>query len=426
MILEFKVKNYKSFKSEQVLSFEATSDISAEEYYCVRKPLDRVLKFAAIYGSNASGKSNLLDAVKFLRDIAITPQNDKTYRTGFMPFMLDADTPHQDGEFEITFYIGDLKYIYQVRLNRANITYEKLEYFGTSRKSMLFMREHVAEGGVKVKFGDKAKCIKEDDIQINKSTLPNMTVLSAFAKYNLNVPLIEDVYKYFVYGFNQSIDINTNLFYWANEIIKDAVISKASILGFLNRADFNISNFEIKEEEIDDNLKQLLLKFSKSVGKEDAADSFKKLEVNFNHRVIDNGQTHEFILDADSQSKGTKRYYGLAALLLKAIKEDSFILIDELEDSLHPDLYNHFITAFLLNTMGRDSQLLFTTHNVGLLDYEDIRKDVIWFTEKQETGATELYSLAEFKIRPTLSYSKAYKLGKFGAVPNLINSNGVQ
>lgn len=426
MILEFKVKNFKSFKSEQILSFEASSDISAEEYYCVRKPHDRVLKFAAIYGSNASGKSNLLEAVKFLRDIAITPQNDKTYRTGFTPFMLDNDTPNQAGEFEITFYIGETKLIYQVQLNRANITFEKLEYYGTSRKSLLYLREHVSDGRVRVKFGEKAKCSKEDSIQINKSTLPNMTVLSAFGKYNIDVPIIEEVYAYFVYGFNQSIDIHTNLFYWANQIIKDSVISKGAMLAFLNRADFNISNFEIKEEEIDDNIRLFLTNFAKSVGQDEALEKFKKLQVNFNHKVVNDGKSSEFLLDSDFQSKGTIRYYGLAALLLKAIKENSFILIDELEDSLHPDLYNHFITTFLVNTKGKDSQLLFTTHNIGLLDYEDIRKDVIWFTEKQENGATELYSLAEFKIRPTLSYSKAYKLGKFGAVPNIINSSGVQ
>ena len=141
----------------------------------------------------------------------------------------------------------------------------------------------------------------------------------------------------------------------------------------------------------------------------------------FEHTVIDQGIKSKYILPESLQSAGTMRYYGLSAPYYKMLQNNAFLAIDEIESSMHALLVNHLIREFLMN--GRESkyaQLLVTTHNISLLNEKDLlRKDAVWFTNKQENGATELYSMADFDIRKELSYYNAYKIGKFGAIPNL-------
>lgn len=111
------------------------------------------------------------------------------------------------------------------------------------------------------------------------------------------------------------------------------------------------------------------------------------------------------------------RYYGLGIILNTLLKKSAVIPVDELENSLHPDLFTHFINLFLVNS--KQTQLIFSTHNIQFLDTDDLRKDIIWFTEKKKDGSTELYSLDDFDIRNGVSFLNAYKAGKFGAKPYL-------
>ena len=119
----------------------------------------------------------------------------------------------------------------------------------------------------------------------------------------------------------------------------------------------------------------------------------------------------------DAQSEGTKRFFELSSILGKLLEDNSFVPLDELEASLHPDLTDHFIKTFLANS--KNSQLLFTTHNLMLLDSGYIRRDAVWFCEKNEEGATELFSAHDFGLHKNISLFNAYKIGKFGAKPKL-------
>jgi len=142
-------------------------------------------------------------------------------------------------------------------------------------------------------------------------------------------------------------------------------------------------------------------------------------ETVFEHSIVREGVSEKYVLSSDRQSKGTVRYYGLSAPFYNTIKQNAFLPIDEIESSLHPLLVKHFIKEFLLSS--ESAQLLITTHNMSLLNEKDIlRKDAIWFTDKKEDGATDLYSAADYpEFRKELSYFNYYKSGKFGAIPNI-------
>jgi AAA15 family ATPase/GTPase len=139
------------------------------------------------------------------------------------------------------------------------------------------------------------------------------------------------------------------------------------------------------------------------------------------HDIINEEKQNLIPLNFDKESEGTKRFFGLGGPLNEIISNDRILLIDEIERSLHPDLINYYINTFLANSPA--SQLIITSHSLDFMsDPDEVRRDVIWFTEKNEAGATELYSLADFKstdIRKGMDYLKAYKAGKFGAKPNI-------
>lgn len=200
-------------------------------------------------------------------------------------------------------------------------------------------------------------------------------------------------------------------------------ISKSDVVTILKKADLNISDIVIQEEEekIPDGLIEFLKKQVKA-----PSDKIKELEekgklsaasIEFEHTV----NSTKYTLPLELESQGTRRYYGFAGLLALLIRNSTVFPIDELEASLHPDLYLHFLLSFLLNS--KNSQIIATTHNREILDNKDIfRNDAIWFTDKQESCTTELYSLADFDssvVRNTTNILNAYKSGKLSGTPNL-------
>jgi AAA15 family ATPase/GTPase len=205
--------------------------------------------------------------------------------------------------------------------------------------------------------------------------------------------------------------------------INKTEIEKDVVVNILKKADFNISDILIQAEEKDipDGFFEFLEKQVKSQEKKikelknKGKFTIDKLE--FEHTVNNN----KYSLPFELESQGTRRYYGFAGLLSLLIKNSIAFPIDELEASLHPELYVHFLLSFLINS--KESQIIATTHNREILTNKDIfRNDAIWFTDKAETCATELYSLSDFDssvVRDTSNIFNAYKTGKLGGTPNL-------
>ena len=222
-----------------------------------------------------------------------------------------------------------------------------------------------------------------------------MSVISAYATANFIFPELERVYNYFQKQWLPVLLPQIDLKTWATGEVEAEKENKAFLLDLLHRADFNISGFDVQQNENDK----------------------KNTELMFEHTISIAGEASVHYLPDTLESAGTMRYYGLGTILNTLLERNAIIPVDELENSLHPDLFFHFINLFLVNSTR--SQLVFSTHNLQLLDTDDLRKDVVWFTEKRDDGSTELFSLDDFNIRNGVSFLNAYNAGKFGAKPML-------
>ncbi|MDR1458919.1 MAG: ATP-binding protein [Bacteroidales bacterium] len=430
MILELKIKNFLSFKEEVTFSFEATRDASFEDYQVVEVvPNIRILRLAIVYGANASGKSNLIDAFEFLRYFWFNHSDNKDKPTGVTPFLLDRKTPQEPSEFSLTFYIDGVKYLYSLVLNKKTVFSEKLFIYPETQPAMIFDRVLNENGASEIVFNPmrvKINQTAKDEITIK--CLANMSVWAAYNQVNVAVPDMENVIKWMKSQYNlPSIEPHTGLVNYAEHVINKDESMKNVILNFLRRADFNITdvNTEIIRESVSEEVVQAILNDIADISSEEKErlkqeKTVSRTKTEFEHRIVNNENREEFYtLLKKRQSKGTLRTFGLASVICKTIAANAFLAIDEIESSLHPRLVEFFIEDFL--KQKSQSQLLLTTHYDGLLEEDDLlRKDSIWFTNKKTNGSTELYSLADFKgIDRISSLQKAYKYGKFGAIPNI-------
>lgn len=394
MILEFKYKNFRSAKDWQILSFEASSDKVAEEYYCTTVSDTKVLKLGILYGANASGKTNVLLALDFIRKIAVSPKINKMQPIGFIPFLLDDATKKEPGIFELTFFVNEVKHIYFVETDNSAVLKETLKYYPGKQPAEIFSRETI--GGIThIRLGSKVRLNAAEQEKLQVNTLSNMSVISAYATANFVFPELERVYNYFLKQWLPILLPQTDLKAWATGEAGAEKENKSFLLDLLHRADFNISGFDMQPSEGNKKTEDLI----------------------FEHTISTDGVPSVRYLPDVLESAGTMRYYGLGTILNTLLERNAIIPVDELENSLHPDLFAHFINLFLVNSTY--SQLIFSTHNLQSLDTEDLRKDVVWFTEKRDDGSTELFSLDDFNVRNGVSFLNAYNAGKFGAKPVL-------
>ena len=402
MIAEIKFKNMFSFRDETVLSFEADKSKDLESYHVVELAPDvKLLKLAVIYGANASGKSNIIKVCDFIRSfITCTPLN-KAELIKIVPFLLNRTSKEQASEFSVSFYAmnGDkaIRYVYSVLLETTHIVRETLIYYLSQQPATVFERS--MENNVSsIKFGQKVKISTAAKEEITLKCLPNMSVFAAYMQVNTNIAEMETALQYLTKQMMPAIVPTSSLSRYAEEAIKKET-AKEYILRYLQEADFNISNISSKEQET------------------------KKGVVNYTmyqHKVSSGlGGNDYYEFPELYESDGTIRTFGLASQIQNSIGSNAFLAVDEIESSLHPKLIEYMIERFLKES--KQAQLLLTTHYDGLVGEEDLlRKDNIWFAEKNTDGASVLYPLNDFKgLNRISSLQKAYKFGKFGAVPNL-------
>jgi len=422
MILELKIKNFLSFKDEVTFSFEATADTTLDEYY-VAEPVPgvRILKMAMVYGANASGKSNLLNAFSFIRNFVQNIPKERDKSTRFIPFRFDV-TNSQPGGFELFFYIEAIKHKYQLELDSEKVLKEVLFYYPGTQPAVIFDRYFDENKQVSiVSFGSKIKISDQAKEAIQLKTLKNMSVLAAYSQINLALPELSRPANWLRNQIMPTIDPYTSLTNYSDRHIKTDDRIKKFALEFIKEADFNISDITF-EKDIEYIPEDVLKVIEKGNLTDEAKANLLRMvnpeKTIFEHRIIKKGKEELYKLPESLESQGTLRYYGLSAPFFNTIETDGFLSIDEIGSALHPLLVMHFLREFLRKS--KNAQLLFTTHNLSLLQEKEIlRKDAIWFTEKGDDGSTSIYSMADFNFRKELSFYNAYKQGKFGAIPNL-------
>ena len=424
MIIDFTISNFRSIKEPQTLSFEATDDTHLEDYFVVKKGKYRLLKMASILGANASGKSNIIRAYTLFPNLVLNPCENKNDIIPFDNFALDENTKAQDSEIIVNFICGEAKYHYEICFNNKMVCHEILRCQPfEKREHKVFERN--TDMSTLVSSIVTGSGYKSAEIQrLTTNLLHNRTVFGAYQKSNVNIPWMKTIVDWID---NYCMPIvktsEQRLSKFTSKNITNNKISKSQVAGLLHKADIGINDFSIKKEE-NPIPPEIIDRIQKDP---DAPIELKEriernpTSVDFEVVMMHQGSQADVPFDFDEESRGTQRYYELAGVLLRLINEPHIVAVDELEFSMHPDLYEHFIVTFLTN--AKESQLMFTTHmREFLADRGLFRDDSVWFTQKSELGATELYSLADFGtdvLRKVNSRYNAYRSGRLGAVPHL-------
>lgn len=420
MIINFSVQNFGSIKEKQILSFEADKSTDLEDYYIIHSEKDlRLLKLALIYGANASGKTTVLNALDRLRELVLEPEEKKTNTLDFNPFLFDQNSLKNSTIFSIDFIQNKVRYSYEVEYCKKAILNEELKFYDPNKANVFKRTTDIDKQFTKITFGSKIRKDKTFEKNLEANTLWNNTVLGGFLKTNIELFHLKEVTDWFSEYLNPLVKTKTELNGFITFQVEKSKLRKEILVDILKKADFNISDILINEEK--NIVDEKMLKIIEALDlQEDAIERFKSnplTKLEFEHTV----EGEKYTLPFNLESQGTQRYYGFAGLLSLLINSSTAFCIDELEDSLHPDLYIHFLLSFLVNS--EKSQIIATTHNREIFNNKDLfRNDVIWFTDKNESSSTELYSLADFDssvVRDTTNIFNAYKAGKLGGKPNL-------
>lgn len=426
MILDFSVTNFKSINETQTLSFEATNDKHLEDFFVVKKDKYRILKLGAILGANASGKSNVLKAIRLLRQLILHPCENKSDTIGTDCFALNDDCREKDTELKINFLCGESKYCYEVKFNNSVVSYELMTAhpFGELRPHEMFVRTTDNKTMVAtLKLGAKYRSAKVTTV-LTGNLLHNRTVFGAFLHSNVDVPWLAELVKWAKEYLMPNITTSDqNLLMYVADLILDHRIKKEAVADLLHKADVGVCDFDLekKEEKLPAELLEHIMNDNNAPNALKQQLQEHPVGMKYNVSMIHSGKDKQVAFEYDNESSGTQRYFELSGILLQLIEHPHFVAIDELENKLHPDLYMHFVMTYLTN--AKESQMLFTTHIREFLeDRNTFRDDSVWFTQKSKDGSTELYSLADFGsdvLRNSTNRSNAYRSGRLGGIPNL-------
>lgn len=420
---EFTVENFYSIRSTQKISFEPSSDsFMLDEYTYEVKDGVRLLKVGIIYGANASGKSNVLEAIDFFKMLVLRVPKGRNDTTRVVPFLLDETSKTKTTKMSMSFYVNQLKYILSFELDKKRIYSETLTVYESIRPTKLYSRSYdpYTDSSV-IEFGINLKMAKKNQDTIAGNTINNCSVLAAFGNCNVGKTKLNDVYGYFAKQVKDVLAPGMLLSGYVKRHLdkdKDGNLKKF-ILNFLKDSDFNIEDVTLHEEEelITPELEQLIQKAP--IADDAKSEMLKKgkitnTELTFTHRT-GNGL---YELSEEYESNGTMRFLGMAIILNFLLKNNQFVPIDEVETSIHYELLSYFIKVFLANS-NQTSQMLLTTHDINLLNEEFIRRDTIWFTDKDEQGETNVVRLSALGLHKNLSPYNAYKQGKLVKLPFL-------
>lgn len=397
MLINFTVGNYRSFKEKKTLSMEATAIRELKESLIVKDGY-KLLPSAVIYGANSSGKSNLLKAIDKFKEIVTTSSKlNSTDKLDITPFLLNENTAKEPSYFEVELLIDSTVYTYGFMADNERV-YEEWFYEKKGKKEICFFVRTEEGIGVTDEYPEGKGL--EERVRDNGLFLAVVDSFNGDIAKKI-VSKISDIFT--VSGIDHEY-----LFKLTNNLCKKegtAIDYRKEIRNFLTSMNVGFDNFEIPEDE-------------------EVAKRVKAYTIH--HSYNNEGDvTGEIRFPMKGyESSGTNKLFDLAAIVVGVLKFGYQLVIDELDSKLHPLLTQHIISMFNdpeKNPKG--AQLIFATHDTNLLNVKTFRRDQIWFTEKDPTEATDLYSLVEFKepdgtkIRNDRSFEKDYIKGRYGAIP---------
>lgn len=410
MLIEFSVKNFLSFKNKVTLSTEKGNGDENLDNIISTNNLD-LLKTTAIYGANASGKSNILKAftcaILMVRNSSLIPVGAKW--NFIKPFLFDEVSKNKPSEFEFIFTVNNVKYRYFFCADANKIYDEALDAYYSQKPTNIFTRTKTNN----YEFtNDKSKL---ESLATNNTE--NKLFLSTATTWNYDKT--KDAYLWFASAidtydsFENIADKDLIEYSSGEENLKDFALK------LLKEADILIKDMTVdyEEKEMDSTMVDMLVPPLARTG-----DKFKVKNVNIEleHEVLDdNNNKHTYKLNFTEESSGTRVLFAFAPFLKRAFEKTKVIVVDELERSMHPALVEFIVKLFNNKEINKaNSQLIFTTHATNLLNLELLRRDQIWFTEKNpDNGASDLYPLDSFSVRKDENIQKGYINGRYGAIP---------
>lgn len=426
MLIEFRFKNYRSFRDEAVLSMEAVG-LSSFKKSLIEQNKMKLLPGAAIYGKNGGGKSNVIRAfwlgVQFIRN-AQRIQHEKA-SVPVVPFLLDDYSANNPTEFAFDYIADGIKYWYSFEATKEKIIRESLYHAPKGQKALVFSREQQKFNFTEDKARRKliSETVAENQLFFSVACTMNDAVCTKAMKW-----FREDIFFSRDYT-----DIPQQLLEYSGDSNMLNAISE-----YAKAADFGIEEmqFEIENKEIDgaidfpenipEGMKSALTSFiqilSETSNNSEGKLKMSQVKAQSKHKgILENGEAGLFKLELEDESDGTRKLMSLAPAIESVLKRGGVLLVDEIERELHPMLVNFIVAKFQSkNSNPNGAQIIFTTHNTELMNLELLRKDQIYFADKNRNdGSSELYSVTDFMTKTADNIRKGYLAGKYGAIPDL-------
>lgn len=417
MLIDFKFKNFMSFADECNFTMLANKDNShSEDLISFGK--DRASKVRLIYGANASGKTSFINAMYFISSfIANSNMLLEKMPIQVVPFKFCDNCFNTPSEFAITFIKDGLKYAYSFSCTREKVIDERLDIYYSAKPTMIFNRFDTNN----YEYNKDAKILNP----LKERNLDNKLFLVTTASWNYEKtkPVVD-------YLLNTITVMDVDVLW---KICLDRIYEnneqeeyKAFCLKILNNADISISDFKVDPKKLKDvgseaEMLNKLLSVATN-GNEDAMKTIQDTNIySFTtfHNVKNDNKDNKYPLPLNEESLGTIKMFKYSPVLYYVFKEGKVLFVDEIDKSLHPLMVEYLIKMFHdKNINTNNAQLIANTHDTNLLNLGILRRDDIWFTERNyESGKTEMYSLSDFSPRTTENIERAYLLGRFGAIP---------
>lgn len=413
MLLQFNVTNYRSIKENQIFSMVANKDTTHQESNCAQTEipgLSQVVRTTVLYGANASGKSNLISALEFMR--RMVKNSATSIPEGGIPnlslFRFDSKNLSEPAEFEVTFVENSIRYQYGFELNATRITREWLLVYVECKAQRWFERNYDAEKDKDIWYFGTHLLGGKQRYLWSESTRGNALFLSAAV--NLNNEQLRPIFAWFV---DKLIIIGSNASphpFYTMGCIKNE-LDKPKIIQLLQAADLGITDVQVKMQKV----QQVQVRLESGVAAIESGQETDIPSATLSHQDKNNNPI-EFKLEEESH--GTQKLFAYAGPILDVLRHGKILVVDELDSSLHQKMMQFLISLIQNTNLNKHhAQLIFTTHNTSLLDSDIFRRDQIWFMEKDQEQASHLYPLTDFSPRKDEALEKGYLLGRYGALP---------
>lgn len=412
MLIEFEVMNWRSIKEVQTLSLVMDKGgelVESNSFDLTGSAATKLLRSSALYGPNAAGKSNLISAMQTMRKIVVesATEGQRGDLVPVVPFLLDSDTEKAPTEFEVTVMADGVRYQYGFSATTERITEEWLLAYPVGRPQRWFGRAWDSEK--KAYEWEMGNALSGQKQLWQDSTRENALFLSTAVQ--LNSQQLQPIYDWF----KKTLRTGGMSPSFTAALCKDSD-EKEKVLDFLRAADFDIYDVVVESEKI--SIKHLPDDMPEVV-KTNFLAKMKDTEIYDVKTVHKSYQGRLITFDFQDESDGTRKFFAFAGPWLDVLKNGYVLFVDELHDNLHPKLVQFLVKLFHSNeTNPNNAQLIFTTHETSILDQGIFRRDQIWFCEKDNEQATQLYPLTKFSPRKGRENLEAsYFAGRYGALP---------